>query len=167
MAGRRGFLIDLNSPKIALADIHIRSSGFDHESDMYQNEKEGDDSMFVTSSRNTLVASAFVFLAVVLLLRLSGGFFEDNIVRVTGAIFAGNAENIPLLDFSTIDLSWMQPDQWQHMNPQESFNLWLHDTIDVVIPAAISASNVIVVQWIVIARADIFGALLMFTPPAA
>lgn len=132
---------------------------------MYSSEREGDDSMFVTSSRNTLVASALVFLAVVLLLRLSGGFFGDNIVRVTGAIFAGNAENIPLLDFSTIDVSWLNPAEWGNMNLQESFNSWIHETVDVVIPAAISMMNVAVVHWIALVRADILGAVMLFTPP--
>lgn len=122
--------------------------------------------MFVTSSRNTLVASAFVFLAVVLLLRLSGGFFEDNIVRVTGAIFGGNAENIPLLDFSSIDVSWLNPAEWSNLNAQETFNTWLHETIDVVIPATISALNVAVIHWIALVRADVLGALLLQTPPS-
>lgn len=111
------------------------------------------------------MASALVFLAVVLLLRLSGGFFGDNIVRVTGAIFAGNAENIPLLDFSTVDVSWLNPAEWGNMNLQESFNSWLHETIDVVIPAAISMMNVAVVHWIAMVRADVLGAIMLFTPP--
>ncbi|MCR6108701.1 hypothetical protein HXA34_20605 [Salipaludibacillus agaradhaerens] len=93
-------------------------------------------------SRNTMVASAVLFLLVVVLLRIAGGFFEDNIVRVIGAIFGGSAENIPLLDFSTIDFSWMNPSNWSMEEFTSGVNQWLHDMIDSVLPAFINTLNI-------------------------
>lgn len=112
----------------------------------------------VIGSRNTLLASAFVFLGVVILLRLSGNFVEDNIVAVTGAIFAGRAEDIPLLelDFSSLDVSWLNPTTWSTFDIRGSVNDWMHETIDVVMPATISTLGYVVVQSALIFRPAFF-----------
>ena len=93
-------------------------------------------------SRNTMVTSAVLFLLVVILLRFTGGFFEENIVRVIGSIAGGTAENIPLLDFSSVDLSWMNPTGWSTDGLTTFVNQWFHDVIDSVLPAFINTLNV-------------------------
>ncbi|MGX1195887.1 hypothetical protein [Metabacillus sp. SLBN-84] len=96
----------------------------------------------VLKSRNTMVTSAVLFLLVVILLRFTGGFFEDNIVRVVGSISGGNAENIPLLDFSSVNMSWLNPSNWSTEEFASAINGWLHDMIDSVLPAFIHMTNV-------------------------
>lgn len=118
-------------------------------------------------SRNTMVTSAVLFLIVVILLRLSGGFFEDNIVRVVGAIFGGSAENIPLLDFGSIDLSWLNPDSWSMSDMMSGINGWLHQMIDSVLPAFISFLNVgmitvIITQYKLMSAATVAGKAVPF-----
>lgn len=108
--------------------------------------------MLLLKSRNTMVISAVVFLIIVILLRLSGGFLGDNIERIVGAIFAGNAEKIPLLDFSSTDWSWLNPSEWSVDNIKEGINQWLHDMIDSVFPAVINTLNIAMINFIVIAR---------------
>lgn len=111
----------------------------------------------VLKSRNTMVTSAVLFLLVVILLRFTGGFFEENIVRVVGSISGGSAENIPLLDFSSVDTSWMNPANWSMDGFMSSVNEWLHDVIDSILPAVINTVNVGAVTAIV-ARAKLLGA---------
>lgn len=95
----------------------------------------------VLKSRNTMITSAILFLLVVILLRFTGGFFEDNMVRVVGAIFGGSAENIPLLDFSSINMSWLNPANWSLNEIMTNINGMFHDIIDSVLPAVINMIN--------------------------
>lgn len=95
----------------------------------------------VLKSRNTMVTSAVLFLLVVILLRFTGGFFEENIVRVVGSISGGSAENIPLLDFSSVNLSWLNPANWSMDQFMTGVNEWLHEMIDSVLPAVINTVN--------------------------
>lgn len=111
-----------------------------------------EDEMLVLKSRNTLVISAMVFLIIVILLRLSGGFLADNIERITGAIFAGNADKIPLLDFSSIDFSWLNPANWSVSGIKEAINEWLHDMVDSVLPAVINSVTIAMANVIVVAK---------------
>lgn len=111
----------------------------------------------VLKSRNTMVTSAVLFLLVVILLRFTGGFFEENIVRVVGSIFGGNAENIPLLDFSSVDTAWLNPTNWSMDEFMSGVNEWLHNVIDSVLPAVINTVNIGAVTAIV-ARAKLLGA---------
>ncbi|MED4128486.1 PRD domain-containing protein [Shouchella miscanthi] len=92
----------------------------------------------VLKSRNTMVVSAVLFLIVVILLRFAGGLFEDNIAMFIGSIFGGNAESVPLIDFSSINLSWLNPSEWSMGDAMSSINAWLHDMIDSVLPAMIN-----------------------------
>lgn len=103
----------------------------------------------VLKSRNTMVASALLFLLVVILLRLSGGLFEENIVRVVGSIFGGNAENIPLIEVGSIDLSWINPANWSLDGITSGINDWMHDMVDSVLPAVINMVNVGAITLIV------------------
>ncbi|MCC2252095.1 hypothetical protein JUJ52_19375 [Virgibacillus sp. AGTR] len=112
----------------------------------------------VLKSRNTMVASAVLFLLVVILLRCAGGFVEDNIVRVVGSIFGGSAENIPLIDFSSIDLSWINPANWSMDEIISGVNQWLHDIIDSILPAVINTLNIGVITAIA-TRAKLLGAV--------
>lgn len=109
--------------------------------------------MLLLKSRNTMVISAVVFLIIVILLRLSGVLLGDNINRIVGAIFAGNAEKIPLLDFSSTDWSWLNPSEWSVDNIKEGINQWLHHMIDSVFPAVINTLNIAMINFIVIAKA--------------
>lgn len=109
-----------------------------------------------------MVISAVVFLIIVILLRLSGGFLGDNIERIVGAIFAGNAEKIPLLDFSSTDWSWLNPSEWSVDNIKEGINQWLHDMIDSVFPAVINTLNIAMINFIVIARVTMVTATTNF-----
>lgn len=93
-------------------------------------------------SRNTMVTSAVLFLLVVILLRFTGGFFEENIVRVIGSIAGGSAENIPLLDFSSVNFSSLNPANWSMDGFTLSINEWLHNMIDSILPAFINTLNV-------------------------
>lgn len=111
----------------------------------------------VLKSRNTLVLSAFLFLAVVVMLRISGGFFEENAVRVVGSIFGASAENIPLLDFSTVNVSWLNPAEWSADGLTENINSWLHSMIDSVLPAFIYIFNASMIHLAVITRAEWLG----------
>lgn len=117
----------------------------------------------VLKSRNTLVSSAVLFLLVVIMLRFTGGFFEENVVRVVGSIFGGNAENIPLLDFSTIDLSWINPLNWSMDGITEKVNLWFHDMIDSIMPATIAAFNAGVIHVSVLGRIEMLDAGMKIT----
>ncbi|WP_078598401.1 hypothetical protein [Evansella clarkii] len=92
-------------------------------------------------SRNTMVTSAVLFLLVVILLRFAGGFFEDNVVRIVGAILGGNAEKIPILDFSSVNLSWMNPANWSMDEFASGINQWLHEMVDSILPAFIGTLN--------------------------
>ncbi|PAE87689.1 hypothetical protein CHH61_03530 [Shouchella clausii] len=96
----------------------------------------------VLKSRNTMVTSAVLFLLVVILLRCTGDFVQDNIVRVIGSIFGGSAENIPLIDFGSVDLSWMNPANWSMGEIMSGVNQWFHDMIDSVLPAFINTLNI-------------------------
>lgn len=89
-----------------------------------------------------MVTSAVLFLLVVILLRFTGGFFEENIVRVVGSISGGTAENIPLLDFSTVDTSRLNPSNWSMDKFMTGVNEWMHDVIDSVLPAMINTINI-------------------------
>lgn len=113
--------------------------------------------VMVLKSRNTLVLSAFLFLAVVIMLRLSGGFFEENAVRVIGSIFGASAENVPLLDFSTVNVSWLNPAEWTTDGITQDINTWLHTMIDSVLPAFIYMFNASMIHLAVITRAEWFG----------
>lgn len=115
----------------------------------------------VLKSRNTMVTSALLFLGVVILLRFSGAFLEDNVVRVVGSIFGGSAENVPLLDFSTVNVSWLDPTQWSTDSLAESVNGWMHGMIDAVLPAVIYAFNASMIHFAVITRADALAAVLV------
>jgi hypothetical protein len=110
----------------------------------------------VLKSRNTMVTSAVLFLLVVILLRFTGGFFEDNIVRVIGSISGGSAENIPLFDFSSVDVSWLNPTNWSMEQFMTGVNGWLHNMIDSVLPAVINTVNLGAVTTIA-TRAKLFG----------
>lgn len=112
----------------------------------------------VYQSRNTLIASAVLFLTVVILLRFTGGFFEENVVRVVGSIFGGNAESIPLLDFSTINFGALNPLTWSMDGITTSVNEWFHTMIDSVIPAMIYSINATVIHMAVFTRVEMFGA---------
>lgn len=103
-----------------------------------------------------MVTSAVLFLLVVILLRFTGGFFEDNIVRVIGSISGGNAENIPLFDFSSVNLSWMNPANWSMDQFMTGVNEWLHEMIDSVLPAVINTVNLGAIAAIV-TRAKLLG----------
>jgi len=103
-----------------------------------------------------MVTSAVLFLLVVILLRFTGGFFEDNIVRVVGSISGGSAENIPLLDFSSLDMSWLNPANWSVDQFTSGLNEWLHDMIDSVLPAVINTINLGAIATIV-TRAKLLG----------
>lgn len=113
--------------------------------------------MLLLKSRNTLVISAVLFLIVVLLLRLSAGFLGDNVVRIVGAIFAGKAENIPLLDFGTIDMSWLNPTSWSMDDVTSNVNQWLHEMIDSVLPAVIGSLNMTMTQAIITMQSEVWG----------
>lgn len=113
--------------------------------------------MLLLKSRNTLVISAVLFLVVVVLLRLSAGFLGDNVVRIVGAIFAGKAENIPLLDFGTINLEWLDPSTWSMDGVTSNINQWLHEMIDSVLPAVISLFNVTMTQSIMAVQSEVWG----------
>lgn len=115
----------------------------------------------VLKSRNTMVTSALLFLAVVILLRFSGAFLEDNVVRVVGTVFGGSAESVPLLDFSTVNVSWLDPSSWSMASLTESVNGWMHSAIDAVLPAVIYAFNASMIHFAVITRADAFAAVLV------
>lgn len=117
----------------------------------------------VLRSRNTMVSSAVVFLLVVVMLRFTGGFFEENVVRVVGSIFGGNAESVPLLDFSTIDLAWMNPLTWSMDGITESTNLWFHDMVDSVIPATVAALNAGVLHMAMMSRIELLEAGIRIT----
>lgn len=117
-------------------------------------------------SRNTMVVSAVLFLLVVILLRLSGGFFEDNIVRVVGSIFGGSAEEVPLLDFSSVNLSWMNPANWSIDDVTSGVNQWLHDVIDSILPAVINTINAGAIAA-AISRMKLVGATVAKSAPAA
>lgn len=112
----------------------------------------------VLRSRNTMVTSAVLFLLVVILLRFTGGFFEDNIVRVIGTISGGSAENVPLLDFSSLDVSWLNPADWSMSEFMTGVNEWLHDMIDSVLPAVINTINLGAIAAIV-TRAKLLGVI--------
>lgn len=112
----------------------------------------------VLKSRNTMVTSALLFLLVVILLRFSGGFFEDNIVRVVGSISGGNAENIPLINFSSVDMSWLNPADWSMDKFTSGINEWLHEMIDSILPAVINTVNVGAIAAI-ITRVKLLGAI--------
>lgn len=114
-------------------------------------------------SRNTMVSSAVLFLLVVVMLRFTGGFFEENVVRVVGSIFGGNAENIPLLDFSTIDFSAINPLNWSTDGLKESINSWFHDMIDSVMPATIAAFNAGVLHMAIFGRIEFLEAGMKIT----
>lgn len=114
-------------------------------------------------SRNTLVVSAVLFLLVVILLRLTSGFIEDNIVRVIGSIAGGAAESIPLIDFGTIDLSWINPMNWSFDGIATNVNEWLHTMIDSVLPAFIHTMNLGAILSF-IARAQLIGAFTKAAP---
>lgn len=109
-------------------------------------------------SRNTMVASAVLFLAVVVLLRFTGGFFEDNVVRVVGSIFGGNAESIPLLDFSNFSFASLNPAEWSTAGITEGVNQWFHNMIDSVLPAMIYSFNATVIHMAVFSRIELMGA---------
>lgn len=115
----------------------------------------------VLKSRNTMVTSALLFLAVVILLRFSGAFLEDNVVRVVGSIFGGAAENVPLLDFSTVNVSWLNPADWSVDAVTQGVNDWMHSIIDTVLPAVIYAFNASMIHFAVITRADALTAVLV------
>lgn len=115
----------------------------------------------VLKSRNTMVTSALLFLAVVILLRFSGAFLEDNVVRVVGSIFGGSAENVPLLDFSTVNVSWLNPADWSVDAMTQGVNDWMHSIIDTVLPAVIYAFNASMIHFAVITRADALTAVLV------
>lgn len=115
----------------------------------------------VLKSRNTMVTSALLFLAVVILLRFSGAFLEDNVVRVVGTVFGGSAENVPLLDFSTVNVSWLDPSSWSVDSLTESVNGWMHSAIDAVLPAVIYAFNASMIHFAVITRADAWATVLV------
>lgn len=119
----------------------------------------------VLKSRNTMVTSAVLFLLVVILLRFTGGFFEDNIVRVVGSIFSGNAENIPLLDFSSVDVSWLNPANWSMDEFMTGVNEWLHNLIDSVLPAVINTVNLGAITAM-LARTKLLGAVAKAAPTA-
>lgn len=112
----------------------------------------------VLKSRNTMVTSAVLFLLVVILLRFTGGFFEENIVRVVGSISGGSAENIPLLDFSSVNMSWLNPSNWSMDDFTSGINEWLHEMIDSVLPAVINTVNIGAITAL-IARAKLLGAI--------
>lgn len=112
----------------------------------------------VLKSRNTMVTSAVLFLLVVILLRFTGGFFEDNIVRVVGSIFGGTAENIPLLDFSSINMAWANPSNWSLSELMSNINGMMHDIIDSVLPAFINTINIGVISAVA-TRAKLISAV--------
>jgi len=105
-----------------------------------------------------MVTSAVLFLLVVILLRFTGGFFEDNIVRVIGSISGGSAENVPLLDFSSLDVSWLNPADWSMSEFMTGVNEWLHDMIDSVLPAVINTINLGAIAAIA-TRAKLLGVI--------
>lgn len=112
----------------------------------------------VLQSRNTLIASAMLFLTVVILLRFTGGFFEENVVRVVGSIFGGGAEHIPLLDFSSINLAMFNPAEWSMDNITNGINQWFHNMIDSVLPAMIYSFNATAIHMAVFTRVEMMGA---------
>lgn len=114
--------------------------------------------MVLIKSRNTMVFSAVIFLVVVVLLRLTGGLFEDNIVRVVGSIFGGNAEDIPLIDFGSLNLSWLNPTTWSMEDTMSGFNEWLHETIDSVLPGIIHTLNLSTIHILAVVRTNAVGA---------
>ncbi|WP_142301352.1 hypothetical protein [Shouchella clausii] len=63
-------------------------------------------------------------------------------MRVIGSIFGGSAENIPLIDFGSVDLSWMNPANWSMGEIMSGVNQWFHDMIDSVLPAFINTLNI-------------------------
>lgn len=115
--------------------------------------------VMVLKSRNTMVASALVFLGVVILLRLTGGLVEENIVRIAGSIFAGNAESVPMVDIGSVNWSVLDPSGWSLDAITQSINGWLHEVIDSVLPAFIYSVNVATVHVAVITRVEWMGAL--------
>lgn len=108
--------------------------------------------MFLLKSRNTLVISAVLFLLVVILLRLSSLLIKDNVVGIVEAIVGGNMENIKIIDFASIDFSWIHPSNWSIDAITETLNRWMHDLIDNVMPAAISALNLTLVNVALVAK---------------
>lgn len=110
-------------------------------------------------SRNTMVASAIVFLGVVILLRFTGIVVEDNIARIAGSVFAGNAESIPLIELQSINTAWFDPSVWSMDTVTQAINTWLHDVIDSVLPAVIYTLNASVIHFAIITRVEWVGAL--------
>ena len=92
-------------------------------------------------SRNTMVVLAVFFLILVVLLRLAGGFLGNNIERIVAIIFKGGGEEIPLVDFSSIDLANLNPMNWSPSDITKTINNWLHDLIDNILPAVIYTFN--------------------------
>lgn len=121
---------------------------------------ERGDAKMVEKSRNTLLASAFVFLGIVLLLRLSGGFFEDNAVRVVGAIFGGSAEKVPLIEFDGISLASLGIDfgAWSLGDFTSGINAWTHEMVDTVMPAVIYSFNAMMIHAIAMMRVEVLTA---------
>lgn len=125
--------------------------------------------MMLFKSRNTMVTSAVLFLIVVILLRVTGGFLEENIVRVVGSIFAGNAENIPLIDFSSMNFAWLNPESWSLHGIAENINGWAHNMIDSVLPAFINTVNIATITA-VLTRTKLLSVVVSatkFAPAAA
>lgn len=112
-------------------------------------------------SRNTLLFSSFLFLGVVLLLRLSGSFFEENIVQVLGSVFGARAENVPVFSMDMIDFSALNPMAWSFENVKADINLRMHDFIDSVLPAFISTMNVGAILTI-LSQAKGLGMVLLY-----
>lgn len=114
----------------------------------------------VEKSRNTLLASAFVFLGIVLLLRLSGGFFEDNAVRVVGAIFGSSAEKVPLIQVEQISLASLgvDPSVWSLDAFKTSINSWTHEMVDTVLPATIYSLNAMMIHMVSMMRVEVLTA---------
>lgn len=111
-------------------------------------------------SRNTMLTSAVLFLIIVILLRCAGGFFEDNITGFIGSIFGTKAENVPVIDFASMDVSWLNPAEWSMGDVMSGVNQWLHDMIDSVLPAFISVVNVGMITAIIV-RIKIIGSITL------
>ena len=106
----------------------------------------------VTKSANTLVASAFVFLFAVLLIKFGGAFFENNVAQAVASI--SGAESVPLFEFKTPDIDWEKwnPTSWDTEEIREGINRWVHDIVDKVLPAAMYAANAALLSLYITAR---------------
>lgn len=114
-------------------------------------------------SRNTLVATAIFFIIIVLVLKFASGFFESNVERVMGAILGGKAESIPLIDFGSIDLSWLNPANWSTEGIRDAINEKAHEIVDSILPAVIHMANLAVIQFAVVLRAEAISPILKTT----